>query len=439
MSSIEHLESRIAPASLTGRVLSYTDIDGDKVIVAFSKGTLTPANFLFDSAFDSTGTQQLQRIDIAALTDVEGSNITVKVARGPDGDGVAHIGEIIATGRDLGVVKTKGDLGKIVAGNNAAPAPGIKTLSIGSQGVFDGATQPAGAVQNTLITGNVANLSVAKDLAHGTISVIGVVSKLNIGGSIKGGKFDGDGQVVITGSIGKLTLGGSLLDSTGSGGGTLFVTENVDTITIRGSILGGAPATSLGRAQVEIGGSVKKMTVGGEIRGVSGVGDRDCVRIDGTVGSFSVGGSVTAIDGKVAVVALAEMVSGPGIAVGSVTIKGGMQNGMIIASKGFAGPVTVDKITIQGGFSQSRIAIGAAVGMDSQLGTADDVVNQASRLNSITIGGFVAGTPGGVDAFLIEAGRIGSAKLGGRIVNVGSGDDLINVSLTGDVFVSDKV
>jgi hypothetical protein len=49
--SIESLESRIAPASLTGRILTYTDIDGDKVTVAFTKGTLAEANFTLDSPY----------------------------------------------------------------------------------------------------------------------------------------------------------------------------------------------------------------------------------------------------------------------------------------------------------------------------------------------------------------------------------------------------
>src|SRR5262245_25824536 len=45
-SSIEPLEPRIAPAKLlSGSMFTYTDIDGDNVVVKFTKPFLTEANF----------------------------------------------------------------------------------------------------------------------------------------------------------------------------------------------------------------------------------------------------------------------------------------------------------------------------------------------------------------------------------------------------------
>jgi hypothetical protein len=61
--NIEPLEPRIAPATLTGHVLTYTDVDGDKVVIGFSKGMLTDAMFTFDTGSvdgDNSVRQQLQ-------------------------------------------------------------------------------------------------------------------------------------------------------------------------------------------------------------------------------------------------------------------------------------------------------------------------------------------------------------------------------------------
>jgi hypothetical protein len=180
-STIEPLEARIAPASLTGRVLSYTDVDGDQVKVSFSKGSLTSDNFTFDTAFEQGGPQQLLRIGLQDVADVGGTDIKVKVTRASGGNGVAHIGEIIAFNRDLGKVVTAGDLGRILAGDTTNPAPALQLLSLGSYGVFDGATQLAGAVQNATIKGAVPKVVIRGDFAGGAMSFTGSVGSLKIG------------------------------------------------------------------------------------------------------------------------------------------------------------------------------------------------------------------------------------------------------------------
>jgi hypothetical protein len=439
MHSIELLESRIAPASLTGRVLSYTDLDGDKVTISFSKGTLSPANFAFDNAFDGTGTQQLQRIDVSGVTDVEGSNISVKVLRGAAGDGVAHIGEIIATGRDLGVVKTKGDVGKIVAGNDSLPAPAIKSLTIGSYGMLDGTTQPGGSNQSSPISGDVTKLTILGDMSGGAINVNGDIVSLKIGGSIIGGPFGSDGRILAI-NVAKLTIGGSII---GAGpdnlSGSLSLSGDVGTLKIAGSVIGGSPTSDPVGAQVEVVGSVGKFIVGHDIRGVSGAGDQDTIEVRGTVGSFSVGGNITAPVGKEAAVYLASDVDVPGTAVGSITVVGSVQNAIIAVGAGLNRPVTLDHITIGGSLIKSRIVVGASFGPDMITGTGDDVINAASRLNSVVIKGTVFGTIGGTDSYFIEAGRIGSAKLSGRSVPVSDGGNLASVAFSGDVFLKDLV
>ena len=86
----EALEARIAPATLTGAKLTYTDTDGDIVTITFSKKTgLDASDFTFDTAFDATGPQKLLAIDLSDDSGLAGTNITMKVAK--VGDGLADV------------------------------------------------------------------------------------------------------------------------------------------------------------------------------------------------------------------------------------------------------------------------------------------------------------------------------------------------------------
>jgi hypothetical protein len=438
MHSIELLESRIAPASLTGRVLTYTDVDGDKVTVSFSKGSLAADNFVFDTAFGSTGAQQLQRIDLIDEIDIEGSNIVVKVAKAATGDGVAHLGEILATGHDLGIVKTKGDLGKIIAGNDTLPAPAIKALNIGTHGMMDGTTQPAGSNQGSVITGDLPKLTLLGDLGNGSINVSGAIQSAKIGGSMLGSLGSSDGRL-FAGSIGKIVVNGSIIGSVAAPSAGIAVEGDVVTLKINGSIIGGSTDSDITTSQIRVGGSVGKFIVGHDIRGTEGTGGQETVVVDGTVGSFIVGGSITAASGREASVFLADTVDTPGTAVGSITVGGTVTNALIAVGAGLNRPVTVDHITIGGAFIKSRIVVGSTFGADMVFGTGDDVINAASRLNTLVIKGTVFGTVGGIDAYFIEAGRIGSATLAGRSILVTSGGNMSTVSTSGDVFLRDVV
>src|SRR5262245_32439858 len=92
---LEPLEGRIAPAS----VLSFTDIDGDRVRVNCSAGDITNA-----ATFASSGLgKQLQVLDLRAIA-FQGANISTTVTRAAGGDGLVNVGQINAAGRDLGTV-----------------------------------------------------------------------------------------------------------------------------------------------------------------------------------------------------------------------------------------------------------------------------------------------------------------------------------------------
>ena len=131
-SGIEPLEGRIAPAILLNpHTLIYTDTDGDKVKITFSKdlydvGT-TPTNlneiFVFSAGathIDATGTpnqtddvpQQLQLINLAKVnaklvggrlvSRVAGISISVNADVAGSGDGLTKIGAILAGSDQIG-------------------------------------------------------------------------------------------------------------------------------------------------------------------------------------------------------------------------------------------------------------------------------------------------------------------------------------------------
>lgn len=120
--TIEVLEARVAPAA----VLTITDIDGDKVQIVTSKGTV--AQLTAAVKLSGTGlTGAIQEIDFSTVPLVNGVNpfagtdLTVSVLqKAPLGDGRVHVGYIDATalnngstdgaGLALGNVSVAGDV-----------------------------------------------------------------------------------------------------------------------------------------------------------------------------------------------------------------------------------------------------------------------------------------------------------------------------------------
>lgn len=78
------------------------------------------------------------------------------------GDGFAALGQIDATGRNLGAVTIDGDLGRITSGDATLTTAGLGALkvhSLGRFGTFTGATNLTSTIQ-----GPVASLAVKTDV-----------------------------------------------------------------------------------------------------------------------------------------------------------------------------------------------------------------------------------------------------------------------------------
>src|SRR5688572_15308780 len=115
-SLIESLEPRIAPASLI-----FTDQDGDKIKFTTNRGDLT--GLVTETIVPGVGS--VYSVDLAG-GDFDGANLTVSVSKAKGGDGIAIVGSIQGGTNNLGVVKIKGDLGSIDAGNTSDTVAAIR-------------------------------------------------------------------------------------------------------------------------------------------------------------------------------------------------------------------------------------------------------------------------------------------------------------------------
>jgi hypothetical protein len=229
--NIEPLEIRVAPAS----VLTFTDVDGDKVKVIASSGDLNAAGV---ATFASVGAgQQLQSLTLAGPS-FNGANISTMVTKGPTGDGLVNIGRIDASTHDLGRVTIKGDLGAVLCGDgNAETGPGLKLLSVRSIGIHGTATQAAGGDLFSVVEGAFGTLKVTGDITDGTIGARnfadrsdGKIDSVFVGGSVIGGSGDAAfvinttsvmGQIIALDDIGTIKIGHDLIGTSGKATGTI--------------------------------------------------------------------------------------------------------------------------------------------------------------------------------------------------------------------------
>lgn len=427
---IEFLECRIAPAALTGRVVKYIDLDGDAVTVTLTKGTLAEANFIFDTAFATTGPQELQKIDLSGVADVDTSNITVAVKKAASGDGIANIGAIVATGHDLGAVKVKGNLGSIAAGKNTQPAPGLASLNVASLGLVGTAEQAAGP---SSIMDAAGRVNIAGDLGDSFFAKS--LDILKVGGSIIR-----DGRVFIDGDLTKASIRGSIIGGPDSVDYDFYVQGNLGSLVVGGSVIGGTIASDITTPQIFVDGNAGKITIGGDVRGPTGAFDQVSLRVGGTLGSLTIGGSVTGSSELGVILRLADRVNTFGQGVGSVLIKGSTLNMQLGVSVVFTNSQSmVGSITINGAFISSGISVSGTSGMDGKYGTADDTITPSSVINSLTIKGAVYGTSAAGDSFAINAGKVAKAKITGRVVSLSGGTQTLTIASSGDVFIRDLV
>jgi hypothetical protein len=449
---LETLESRWTPATrISETQLTYQDIDGDSVTVTFSKPILTSdaaANvFLAFNTGNVNGSnttpQQLQRIDLrgSGAAAARGTHITVE-ASANGGNGVADIGFIDASDKDLGKVVVDGDLARIAVGDSDASTAALKALVVGSMGALGLTTQAPGSDLHTVIRGSVSKIVVQGHINDAYIDV-GIVSSagvskgniglLDVGGSVIGGSEPASGRVTAYGNIGKARIGGSVLGSAGEGSGFIFALKRIGDINIGGILQGGTGARSgsvgaigevgavsigaiaggdaLGSPSGQVSsltGRIKSLVVSGNIAGGGGFYSGSVDAKLG-LGSLTIRGSLVGGTGQFS----GRVDSGSG-SIGNVLVGGNVASGAGNDSGSIAARDNLGHVVVKGGIfgAQARRVIISAGGVKS-LGPA--------RIKSLTVIGDVSFVDilSGYQTTSISSPTRGNADAVIGVVNIG--------------------
>ncbi len=471
-SRIEVLESRIAPAItiVNAHTAKFTDYDGDRVTVMVSTGTLTAG--LFVTASDGMH-DQIQRLNLSG-GGFDGADITVAVARGPSGDGLADVGYINSTGHDLGMVRIKGDLGRIDAGDSDATTAGLRALTVSSMGALGIETQQAGNLQSHII-GGLGALTVRGNIIGAYLQVTGAdpavkedvngrIGQIAIGGSIIGGVLPNSGQIFTSGPIGTVKIRFDVVGGTGPNSGVLFGTGEVDSILVGGSVVGGA-GDSGGVVKSTVGIkllAIKHNIVGGTGQGSGGVGSNE--RVDTVV----VGGSVIGGIGPAAGYITTGETGMKLVKVGHDVVGGTAEGSGIVFSMTRLERVIIGGSLIGGsanatGLISSGDFISISVGHDIIGGTINGAESAEAAgtifayaftaLATITVGGSIIAGQDNSSGALVDSGSLqldgsypinltvkggllghaGAMASGAQLVTIRSGANFSRISIGGDV------
>jgi hypothetical protein len=373
--SIEALEDRIAPATLLpgGKVVTFTDIDGDNVVVKFSKPILTGANvssiFIFNNAFGDGGPQSLNSLVLRDLgLAANGVDVTVTAHRSAinGGNGQVHIGAFDASnvnlnlgtgpGIDLGKVRIQGTVNFLDAGDADVTTPSAKSIDLFGLGLVSPGVESDfhGSVGKLTVRGSIAGHVLVKSGLAQTFDDIRIGSVI-VTGSVLGSSTTSG--VIEAGQIGSIKVIGDIIGGEGADSGRILA-NSIDRLSVIGSIIGGSGERSgsinANMTAAKIGGSVHggtgrgsgsilasnldKLTIGGDLIG-NGPDFTGLVQA-GQLGEASVGGSVFGGDGassgRIAANTMGKIAIG-----GSLVGGGGPGSGTLFAN-------TIDTVLIGG-------------------------------------------------------------------------------------------
>ncbi len=196
-----------SPAIQLGdRKMTFTDIDGDPVIVKTSAGTLNRSDFLFQK---TDAGLVLEKLDLTNHSDLAGETLTVKAKASATGDGRATIGTIDVTGLKLAHVKLKGVNGTVVGDSVGGSSSGLiivlsssTTLTIPVFGV-----EPIGDILNpadSVASEIDAPVTVTDIMAASDQALIARIAKVLISKKAEGSVAAGDAFGLAAEEIGKV-------------------------------------------------------------------------------------------------------------------------------------------------------------------------------------------------------------------------------------------
>jgi hypothetical protein len=455
LSAADSFEPRTLLASLVSATkISYQDADGDNVTVTLSKAVLTAGNVNSIFAFDvgtvdgsNTTKQQLRTINLTGVAGIAGTTITTAAVRSATngGDGFAALGQINATGIDIGAVTIDGDLGRILAGDATTSTQGLGALkvhSMGRYGTLSGATNLESVIQ-----GKLASLTTKTDVKDASIDVQGgangQIGPITIGGSLLGNvSSNGDiGPATISGDFGQhipfmtgIYSGGGIANVSIGGhvnGGNIFSVSDMGAIQVAGDVTGRAGDSQQGL--ISSGGKLASVTIGGSLKGLSSF-TNGRIQSGGDMGPVVIGGDLVGglLGGATAPHDSGSIFSGGKLT--SVTIGGSLKGGSYsgngkVYSTLDMGPVNV-KGSVTGGtaFETGNISTGgrlSSITIGGSLiggsGSASGQVSSQLDMGAATVTGSVFGADGSGSGRIVSSGKLASVMIGGSLFG-GSGE-----------------
>lgn len=221
------------------RVATWTDTDGDLVMLTISHPVLDAADFVFTAVGSGI---QVDAILLGDDADARGASINIAARHGfATGDGQVSIGEIDASGLDLGGVYISGDIGSISAGDSDLKTMGLMQLNVRS------------ILESAEIEGLVGGFSLRGNLP-GSVSINGTVYSIFVHGKVTG-------DIDITGSL-RHGQFGSIENA------SLITGEHIDNLRVGADAVG---------SQIAAGGIISNVRITGALRDstVSAVGRGD--------------------------------------------------------------------------------------------------------------------------------------------------------------------
>ena len=443
----QQLETRILPATLVNpTTLTYQDIDGDNVSVRFSNPILAAGNVNSIFAFNTGNVngnnnvpQQLRSIKLSGIAAAAGTTITTVATRNPvkGGDGFAALGQINATGRDLGAVVIDGDLGRILAGDATTATTGVADMTVHSMGRFGTVT---GAVNlESRIQGTLGSLIVRADIKGAFVHVFGGengedgrVDILTVGGSIIGNTIAYSGRVHATGNMGKVTVGGDVIGGGGTHSGAITTYRDIAGVTIGGSLIGGSgtyAGTILsdylgeGPKPNEVGGHIGSVSIGRDVLGGSNTGAGTIISESGRLGNVTIGGSLLAGSANRSAHIHSSLEMGAILIGGSVVGGLGDQSGQI-ETMSVMGNVQIGGSLI-GGTGENSGQVTAKFGIGSMTigknvvggdGLYSGGATSGQTMGNVTIGGSIRGGKSTLTGYVYAAHSMGIVNITGSVV-----------------------
>jgi fibronectin-binding autotransporter adhesin len=392
-----------------GGVVSFTDVDGDRITVKTSRGTFTEEIF----SFGTDGRVVAVNLAASPNTDFTGTKLTFVAQAAGGGDGLVDIDFFDAQDVDLKKLAISGNLGRIVVGDGTAKKPALKSLSIGSLGTEELVTEPL----LSEFRGSLGKLSVAGDVRGAAVDVQGVLGKATIGGDWRGDKQSG---AALLASLHE----GRDPFSRGSGGIPVGAgnAQRIGTFSVKGFMSGGSLTS-----ESDIG----TVSVGQDMEGaaIAAAGRIKVVKVFRDVSSDDP-------DAPALIAALARVGStkaAGAVAIDNVRVGGNVENAQILLGYKKETPddapvryvarnpdASAGKVVVNGNWVAASLVAGVfdetgdGFGQNDQPIDGDTTSKIISRIASIVIKGAVTGTTAEGDHYGFTAQQIGKLSIAGE-------------------------